>query len=73
MSELLASLSRFGAFQALVIGDFMLDELVHGDASRLSPDVPVPVLRVERTERSGGGASNVASCMAWLGGLVNCC
>jgi D-beta-D-heptose 7-phosphate kinase/D-beta-D-heptose 1-phosphate adenosyltransferase len=73
MSELLASLSRFGAFQALVIGDFMLDELVYGDASRLSPDVPVPVLRVERTERSGGGASNVASCMAWLGGLVNCC
>ena len=44
MSELLASLSRFGAFQALVIGDFMLDELVHGDASRLSPDVPVHVV-----------------------------
>ena len=73
MSELLAALSRFGAFRSLVIGDFMLDELVHGDASRLSPDAPVPVLRVERTERHGGGASNVAACMAELGGLVTCC
>ncbi|MDP6478748.1 MAG: PfkB family carbohydrate kinase [Phycisphaerales bacterium] len=73
MSDLLTSLAGFGAFKVLVIGDFMLDELVHGDASRLSPDAPVPVLTVDRVERTGGGASNVAACLAGLGGLVQCC
>ncbi|MDP6986822.1 MAG: PfkB family carbohydrate kinase [Phycisphaerales bacterium] len=73
MSDLLTSLAGFGAFKVLVVGDFMLDELVHGDASRLSPDAPVPVLTVDRVERTGGGASNVAACLAGLGGLVQCC
>ena len=73
MSDLLTSLAGFGAFKVLVVGDFMLDELVHGDASRLSPDAPVPVLTVDRIERTGGGASNVAACLAGLGGLVQCC
>ena len=43
MSDLLTALAGFGPFRVLVVGDFMLDELVHGDASRLSPDAPVPV------------------------------
>ena len=73
MSELLTSLAAFGPFKVLVVGDFMLDELVHGDASRLSPDAPVPVLTVDRIDRAAGGASNVAACLAGLGGLVQCC
>ena len=73
MTDLLTSLSAFSAFKVLVVGDFMLDELVHGDASRLSPDAPVPVLTVDRVDRQGGGASNVAACLAGLGGLVQCC
>lgn len=73
MSDLLTSLAGFGAFKVLVVGDFMLDELVHGDASRLSPDAPVPILTVDRIERTGGGASNVAACLAGFGGLVQCC
>ena len=73
MSELLTSLAAFGPFKVLVVGDFMLDELVHGDASRLSPDAPVPVLTVDRIDRAAGGASNVATCLAGLGGLVQCC
>ena len=73
MSDLLTALAGFGPFPVLVVGDFMLDELVHGDASRLSPDAPVPVLTVDRIDRSAGGASNVASCLASLGGLVRCC
>jgi len=73
MSDLVTALAGFGPFRVLVVGDFMLDELVHGDASRLSPDAPVPVLTVSRTDRQGGGASNVAACLAGLGGLVQCC
>ncbi|MDP7029414.1 MAG: PfkB family carbohydrate kinase [Phycisphaerales bacterium] len=73
MSDLLTALAGFGPFPVLVVGDFMLDELVHGDASRLSPDAPVPVLTVDRIERAAGGASNVAACLAGLGGLVRCC
>ena len=73
MSDLLTSLAGFGAFKVLVVGDFMLDELVHGDASRLSSDAPVPILTVDHIERRGGGASNVAECLAGLGGLVECC
>lgn len=73
MADLLTTLSSFDAFSALVVGDFMLDEHVHGEASRLSPDAPVPVLQVERTERAGGGASNVSACLSGLGGLVQCC
>ena len=61
MRDLLTSLAAFGPFRVLVVGDFMLDELVYGDASRLSPDAPVPVLSVDRTERCAGGASNVTS------------
>lgn len=73
MTDLLTSLTAFDAFHVLVVGDFMLDEHVYGEASRLSPDAPVPVLQVERTEYGGGGASNVSSCLAGLGGLVHCC
>jgi len=73
MSDLLTSLAGFSAFKVLVVGDFMLDEMVHGDASRLSPDAPVPVLTVDHIERTGGGASNVAACLAGFGGLVQCC
>ena len=44
----------------LVIGDVMLDKYVWGDASRLSPEAPVPVVRVDRETAVAGGAANVA-------------
>lgn len=56
---LLDALTHWREFRALVVGDFMLDELVYGDAERLAPDAPVPVLAVKRTERRAGGAANV--------------
>ena len=43
----------------VVVGDFMLDKYVYGDAERLSPDAPVPVLAVQREEDMPGGAANV--------------
>ena len=51
----------------LVIGDAMLDKYVWGDASRLSPEAPVPVVRVDRETAVAGGAANVAVNLAALG------
>ena len=51
----------------LVIGDTMLDKYVWGDASRLSPEAPVPVVRVSRETAVAGGAANVAFNLAALG------
>jgi D-beta-D-heptose 7-phosphate kinase/D-beta-D-heptose 1-phosphate adenosyltransferase len=43
----------------VVVGDFMLDHYVYGNADRLSPDAPVPVLAMVRQEHRPGGAANV--------------
>lgn len=59
MSTLLDTLAKWKPFSAVVIGDFMLDDLVYGDAERLSADAPVPILRVRRSECRPGGAANV--------------
>lgn len=47
----------------------MLDRFLYGDASRLSPEAPVPVVRLGRTQSMAGGAGNVARNIAALGGL----
>lgn len=59
MSHLLNALDRWKPFHAIVVGDFMLDEIVSGDADRLANDAPVPVLLVKSTEQRPGGAANV--------------
>lgn len=59
-------LSRWPSLTGIVVGDFMLDELVYGDAERLSADAPVPVLRARRTVASPGGASNLCRDLAAL-------
>ena len=51
-----------------VVGDVMVDEFVFGDVSRVSPEAPVPVLKVTRTESRIGGAGNVAHNIKALGG-----
>ena len=51
----------------LVVGDVMLDRYWFGDVSRISPEAPVPVVRVERVEERLGGAANVARNAAALG------
>lgn len=51
----------------LVIGDVMLDRYWHGDASRVSPEAPVPVVKVGNREDRPGGAGNVALNIAALG------
>lgn len=71
MPSLRAQLDAWKPFTALVVGDFMLDEHVYGDAERLTADAPVPVLQVRRTERAPGGAANVAMDLAALHGRVS--
>lgn len=52
----------------LVLGDLILDRFVHGDAARISPEAPVPVVRQSRIEHRLGGAANVAANVCALGG-----
>ncbi len=51
----------------LIVGDVMLDRYWFGEVSRISPEAPVPVVKVERTEERPGGAANVARNSAALG------
>ena len=51
----------------LVVGDVMLDRYWFGEVSRISPEAPVPVVKVERTEERPGGAANVARNATALG------
>ncbi len=58
---------RFDNARILVLGDVMLDRYWHGATSRISPEAPVPVVRVEDIADSPGGAANVALNIAALG------
>ncbi len=55
------------ATRVLVVGDVMLDRYWFGDVSRISPEAPVPVVKVEKVEERPGGAANVARNCAALG------
>lgn len=70
MDPLLAALADWKPFRALVIGDFMLDQFLYGSADRLSPDAPVPVLRVTRREDRPGGAANLCLDLIAMHGRV---
>jgi D-beta-D-heptose 7-phosphate kinase/D-beta-D-heptose 1-phosphate adenosyltransferase len=52
----------------LVIGDVMLDEYLQGDAQRISPEAPVPIVELKSSTCTPGGAANVAANVARLGG-----
>ena len=60
-------LPDFDTANILVLGDLMLDRYWHGDTSRISPEAPVPVVRVSQAEERPGGAGNVALNIASLG------
>ena len=53
--------------RVLVVGDVMLDRYWFGDVSRISPEAPVPVVKIEKMEERPGGAANVARNCAALG------
>ncbi|GAC1038238.1 bifunctional D-glycero-beta-D-manno-heptose-7-phosphate kinase/D-glycero-beta-D-manno-heptose 1-phosphate adenylyltransferase HldE [Pseudomonas sp. No.117] len=61
------TMPRFDLAPVLVVGDVMLDRYWHGTTSRISPEAPVPVVRVDQHEDRPGGAANVALNIAALG------
>ncbi|MDT3670423.1 MAG: D-glycero-beta-D-manno-heptose-7-phosphate kinase [Aromatoleum sp.] len=61
------TLPDFSNGRVLVVGDVMLDRYWHGSTTRISPEAPVPVVKVEADEFRAGGAGNVALNIASLG------
>src|SRR5579871_4767771 len=61
---------RLQQARILVVGDAMLDRYLFGDVERISPEAPVPVVRVTREEARLGGAANVALNVKALGSNV---
>ena len=64
-------LRKFGRRRVLVVGDLMLDRFVYGSVSRISPEAPVPVVKVTKETSMPGGASNVACNIRTLGGRTS--
>lgn len=66
----LSVFSRLKEAKILVIGDVMLDRYMVGDSQRISPEAPVPVVKINQTQDKLGGAANVARNIAHLDGQV---
>ncbi|MCH7472923.1 hypothetical protein IIA79_08235, partial [bacterium] len=70
-SPLISVVGRFTSVRAGVLGDLMADRFIYGDALRISPEAPVPVVRVRRQTIQAGGAANVARNVLSMGGAVS--
>ncbi len=70
--KLLKIVTNLGSPKVLVVGDFMLDVYIYGDALRISPEAPVPVLKIRKTEHSCGGAASVVNDLCVLGARPIC-
>jgi len=70
--KLLKTVKNLGSPRVLLAGDFMLDVYIYGDALRISPEAPVPVLKVTKTDYSCGGAGSVANALGALGAVPVC-
>jgi len=64
------SIPPFTTARVLIIGDVMLDRYWHGATSRISPEAPVPVVKIGKVDERPGGAGNVALNIANLGSEV---
>jgi D-beta-D-heptose 7-phosphate kinase/D-beta-D-heptose 1-phosphate adenosyltransferase len=66
-ADLAGALERLAGVRVLVLGDIMLDRFVYGAVDRISPEAPIPVLRIARETAMLGGAGNVLRNLAALG------
>lgn len=64
-------ITQFGSKNIAVVGDVMVDSYVWGDANRISPEAPVPVVHVKKKTQCLGGAANVMRNVVTLGGNVD--
>ena len=60
--------SKFNEKRVLIFGDIILDRYIFGNVSRISPEAPVPVVKITKEEYRPGGAGNVAANIDKLGG-----
>lgn len=67
------ALEQFGNARILVIGDVILDQFIWGSVNRISPEAPVPVVKVDREEFLLGGSANVLKNIYSLGGSGTLC
>lgn len=75
-AALCAAVARLQGQRVLILGDVMLDVYLEGDAERISPEAPVPVVNISGERRMLGGAGNVAHNIRSLGGephLISLC
>ena len=70
--RLLKQIANLGNPRILVVGDYMLDVYIFGDATRISPEAPVPILKVKQQTYHCGGAASVAMDIAALGAKSLC-
>ncbi|MBK6899089.1 MAG: hypothetical protein IPH09_07420 [bacterium] len=70
-SRSLAILDRIAGLRLAVVGDAMLDRFLWGEVERISPEAPVPVVRLRRETDKLGGAANVAANIRALGADVS--
>lgn len=69
---LLAAIERLRGQRALILGDVMLDVYLEGDAQRISPEAPVPIVHIAGERHMLGGAANVAHNIRALGAVAHC-
>ena len=72
-TDLVTLVHSFAGRKVLLVGDLILDRYLYGDAERISPEAPVPVLRTVERREAVGGSANVAACLGALGCRVTCC
>lgn len=63
----LKKLKQIKNVRVLLFGDFMVDKYIYGKVTRISPEVPVPVLQVTKKQMKLGGAGNVLNNIMALG------
>jgi D-glycero-beta-D-manno-heptose-7-phosphate kinase len=66
-------LRGFTKLNVLIVGDVMIDRYLHGKVNRISPEAPVPVVELQKTEDRLGGAANVALNIKALGATPYLC
>ena len=66
----ISRLNHLAEARVLVVGDVMLDRYFQGDSQRISPEAPVPVVKISKIEDKAGGAANVARNIAHLDATV---
>jgi len=69
-TDIVEAVRRLSHTSVLVVGDIMLDRYIYGDIERISPEAPVPILKVHREFAVPGGAGNVMRNLCALGSAV---